>query len=183
MGQRNATYIIIENKGSEHKTITPIYNQWNFVQIQLPKMARGIKSILEKNWDGSLRWDAQAIPILYYTNAGLNSYEEDGKELTQFVGGQLETQYYKDGTYSKAFQEDNNNGWNIVKFIINDMDISVEIYCVVGSEDKGESSSESIEKYFVGNKGDEDLEYLKKFKWNESLEEEAKELILKLIAL
>ena len=47
MGQRACTYVIVQNKYSNYSTVLPIYNGWNTVHGQIPKLIRGIKAVLE----------------------------------------------------------------------------------------------------------------------------------------
>ena len=194
MGQRNCTYIIVQfgvssKKDNITKRILPIYNQWNFIEVQAPKMVRGLKAVLGQNWDKSLEYTPR-IPLdkIYYTGAGLNVCKdrETKKKVSLWVGGYDETQLYLDGDYTGAFQEDNNNGWNIAKFIVDPYKktITAEIYCVTGSEDKDRANSKTLESYFLG--GDKkpskkDIEYLKQFNWNPKLRTEAKKLIADLV--
>jgi hypothetical protein len=170
MGQRNATYVIVQN--GEYKNILPIYNQWNFIKLQSSKMVRGIKAVLDIDWK-YCRMDV--IPLLYFTEAGKNQSE--------WVGGNIETELYKDGSYTGAFQEDNNNGWNIVKFTMGKDDkLSVSIFCKVGSEDEDEAKNDSLKNYFFEWKDEADINYLSKVcKWEPKLETEASNLIDKLI--
>lgn len=194
MGQRNATYIIIQHGTGKdsYKRIVPIYNQWNFIRIQAPKMVRGIKAVLKINWDNAIRYK-QDIPleIIYQSAAGLNLFKKEKTQtkVSQWVGGRIETDMFINGEYGGAFEEDNNNGWNIVKFIINTKTnkITPEIFCVIGSEDEEHSpdiNNKTIEGYFC-SKHDKitksELKYLSQFKWNKSLKTEAENLLLELV--
>jgi hypothetical protein len=186
MGQRNATYVIIQygKEKKSFKTILPIYNQWNYPEVQAAKMVRGIKAVLAFSNPVEVRFSNAPLDMIYFTNAGTFTDVIKGKNKTQWVGGSIETDLYKDGTYTGAFQEDNNNGWNIVKFIIDfDNDrIQTEIYCVVGKEDKSKINSLSLTGYFNTKETKRsDISYLKEFNWNKSLVKESKELIKKLI--
>jgi len=173
MGQRNATYVIVENNG--RKSITPIYNQWNYVSIQAPKIKRGIEGVLGSNWQ---HCDAsKAIPLVYYAFAG------NAKQGSEFVGGRIEIDCYghsKKHYYTGAFQEDNNNGWNILKFIVDEHKTTVQLYCVVGSEDEERANSESIDGYFY--EGDKEvIDWVKgRCTWNPLLESEATAMLSEL---
>ncbi len=175
MGQRQMTYVIVQEE--KNKTIFPIYNQWNFVGIQIPKLIRGIEAVKKTNF----KYTTHMLPYIYFIHAGLVPSGEIGRNI--WVGGNDENYYYKDGTYSDAYQEDNNNGWNIVKFNIyenGDVD-KIELYCIPGSEDKNKIKKSSIKSYFYES-DKKDVQYLEKnCKWNPRLKAEARTLILKLI--
>lgn len=190
MGQRNATYIIVERINYEFSSkkrkkviksskITPIYNQWNYIKMQPSKMVRGIKSILKMGYE-FIDFGYVPIDLIYYINSGLSEFVDDNKKSCQWVGGNLEEEYYKNGTYSSAYQEDNNNGWNIVKIIIDNTkrELRVEIFCIPGSEDLEKANNKTLEGYFYEYINKKDIEYLSQFKWNPKLEKEAKQLIL-----
>ena len=186
MGQRNATYVIVQNKYSIYSTVLPIYNGWNTVHGQIPKLIRGIKAVLEIS---NVKFQYVPLDLIYFTAAGIcdEQDEVDGKvvNIKSWVGGNIETDNFKNRLYTGAYQEDNNDGWNIVKFIIDSKGnkIDVELYCIVGSGcgDDG-ITSESAETYFNTEKCDkEEVKYLSQFKWNKKLELEAKRLIKKLI--
>ena len=190
MGQRNVTYVITERKGynSSDVKVLPIYNQWNYIRTQLPKMVRGIKAVM--SMQKYVRFSYATLDLIYFTAAGVNKYKDTDKEVMafakQWVGGRIITDEYEERLYTAAYQEDNNNGWNIVKIIIDDKEdkIDVEIFCVVGRADKGKANNETLEGYF-SEKGctKADIKYLSQFKWNNKLELEAKRLIKKLIPL
>lgn len=174
MGQRNATYVIV--KCGNHESILPIYNQWNYIKIQAAKMVRGIKKVKEFNWEFGY---PSIIPYLYFSAAGENRFSEKGIEKAQWVGGNIETELYREGDYAGAFQEDNNNGWNIIQFTVkNNGEVSTDIFCKVGSEDEERASSKSLSKYFFETMNKADLKYLRdNCKWNPYLEATAERLL------
>lgn len=184
MGQRNATYVIVEdtNKYDPAKKIMAIYNQWNFVKLQSSKMVRGIKAVTKFNW----RYNPIEVALqLYFTFAGDNSYisETSGLPHSEWVGGYDETdEYCANGLNNQGFCEDNNNGWNIVKFIIDEEGkVKTEIYCRVGSEDKKKAQSKDVDSYFYEYKNIEDLIYLKEnTTWNKKLATEANRMLKEL---
>lgn len=175
MGQRQATYIITEQ--DDNKSILPIYNQWNYIKIQSKKILRGIKAVLKFDWT----WEPLNIAaMVYYTAAGTNTYKDKGKSHTQWVGGRIETELYdkKADCYTGAFQEDNNNGWNIIKFKRGKDDkIRVEMFCVVGSEDEDRAKNTSLKEYFYENEKRDITKLEKLVTWNPALEQEAKDLL------
>lgn len=187
MGQRNATYLLTATKTKgivTNHSILPIYNQWNFIKIQAPKMVRGIKAVLKHSFQ-YVGFSFVPFDMIYYAAAGTFTYKSEGKKIANWVGGRIETNLYTNGEYRNAFDEDNNNGWNIVKFIIDTETekVDIEIFCVVGSEDEDDTNSESLTNYF-NNKhkvSKKDLKYLAQFKWNLELENEARHELLKLI--
>lgn len=122
MGQRNMTYVITEDKYGEQQ-IGTIYNQWNHIELQLPKLVRGIKAF------SRVKHSCYKLFETFYAAHGLSP--ESG-----WVGGFVDDDCFTNGNYDSAFQEDNNNGWNII-LIRQDKDdnFSFEICHLLGSED------------------------------------------------
>jgi hypothetical protein len=176
MGQRNATYIITED-ARMGKEILPIYNQWNYIKIQLPKILRGILAVLKINWE----WvRLQNAAYVYFAAAGTNKYKEDNVTKVQWVGGNIELDEYNKAAkcYTGGFQEDNNNGWNILKFKLDKHDkLIIELYCVVGSEDEEKAKSDTIDTYFYECTKYQRNKLKKLVKWNPKLKDEAGDML------
>lgn len=177
MGQRQATYVIVES--GRTKLIMPIYNQWNYIKIQSSKLVRGIKAVSKFNWGYN---SPESILPIYFANAGDNTYkDESGKFKSEWVGGRDETNEYshKANCYTSAYQEDNNNGWNIIKFTFDSAgNVKTQLFCIVGSEDERKTTNVSIEQYFYEYKDIEDVKYLiDNCTWNPMLEREAENLL------
>lgn len=124
MGQRNMTYVITEGSYSG-TTINTIYNQWNFVKLQAWKLQRVVKFFKDFKRGG------EALFQTFFAAHGLSP--ESG-----WVGGHVADREYKEYNM-KPFEEDNNNGWVIVKITqtgkFGEYDHHIELCCIWGSED------------------------------------------------
>lgn len=140
MGQRHMSYVITQNKYKE-TAVNTIYNQWNYRKLEAIKLERAIK--LLNKIDSS----CESLFKTYFSAHGLSPQ-------VGWNGGNIEDENFKDGTYSDCFQEDNNNGWTIIKLIQGeDYKIKVEICFVLGSEDGGDYTKNipvSPDKFFKG---------------------------------
>ncbi len=163
MGQRNASYIMVENKATKEKKITQIYNQWNFIAVQPLKMVRGIEGVLEDLMDEDLGY-------VYFKTAG------ESPDVG-WVGGRIEPLH-------KPFNEDNNNGWNLVKFVVDGEKCDVEFFCIAGSEDGNFDVDYTFDEYWEldSEKNMEAIETLRNLgTWNPQLRCEIPQFINSLI--
>jgi hypothetical protein len=169
MGQRNMTYVISEVKYGK-VAINTIYNQRNYIEIQLPKLVRGIKAVQ------SIQYSTELF-MTFFAGHGLSP--DSG-----WVGGHIEDEFFEDGrTYDAPFQEDNNNGWNIVKIKqLADYSVKIEVCHLLGREDadeeKGEHSLQPIptRDYFSRDiRGEE--EEREEYRWSDERRAEYLSLI------
>lgn len=135
MGQRHMSYVITQRYNDSQATVHTVYNQWNYIRLQLIKLTRAVKFFkkAEKNKN-----DIYDLFESFFAAHGLSP--EAG-----WVGGIIEDENFKDGTYTDCFQEDNNNGWTIIKIAQSktfgsgnykdEPKYHIELCCIYGSED------------------------------------------------
>lgn len=124
MGQRNMTYVITDGDYNGVQVNT-IYNQWNFVKLQAWKLKRTIEYFKKVKSSGD------SLFKTFFAVHGLSP--ESG-----WVGGNVSNKEYKEYDM-QPFEEDNNNGWVIVKLTqggkFGEYDYHIELCCIWGSED------------------------------------------------
>ena len=107
MGQRHMTYVIVENVSEAcygtRVSMLALYNQWNFETIQPVKATRFLAAL--KVWQkNKVLVDTEDIAKLYKYSASVSPHT-----LSRFHS---ENENY-DASYG-IYDEDNNNGWQIV---------------------------------------------------------------------
>lgn len=153
MGQRNMVYLLIENATTKDKEdkfdAIPLYFQWNFIKVQIPKLIRGIKFL-------------NSIKSIYPWV--LNEYLDAFRYSMQLADGGFipcnnELSEY-DENYT-LFNEDNNNGWNIVYIRIirnpdtNEYEFEYQFIFIAGTSDEDGieliPNERAIRKIKIGN--------------------------------
>ena len=155
MGQRHMTYVLVEDASakpySNDVAMLALYNQWNFETIQPVKVIRFLEAL--KQWEKNKAVvGVEDVARLYEHAASVSPYS-----LCKFTP---ENDLY-DATYG-MYDEDNNNGWQIVyvKYNRDNRSYQVHVGFKPGNEWRDDYESQgylSLKDYLDGYLGNDDV--------------------------